>query len=738
MSLQSKKITEAELKTSLNELAHSVAREFALCARKTAIYGPRHPSVTKSLLKPFQILQTLFNYKQHVAFNLFQGDLYVLSFKLRESVFTKELITHMQLHDLALIRLERRVTADELGAFINRLSQRLTRQRHENLVSKFLRDRNMESIVANDEAALELFENGPRFRGDLDGDYSLKNIIMQMLPGDVAGIAELFAGKADQNTWLADFDQELVRYLIPEKIAGIAPKEFENALVNMIARDDDSESIPSELLDDVRAVYDLVDYHPDSNRIRDLLEPVVARKSVDREDNARATSEAGSIRIEAAGQIDHTLERFDSGELNASEAREFGDTFARLLRTGQRGKAVETVARLIDGIETEGAGKRQSALTLLLDAVHQMDLPTHRDLFEKTVDLAAKRIDQGGVAYEYSEFFRALIEQANAFSEYPTMARLVQVLAKRRKIIDDVTIYDSIAVKHALINVDRAEVVNNLIKQLVTADKKTASVVRDILVAIGSERVAMALSHIVTHNSRQVRQHSLKVLGELGKSSLKVFSGMLQRDDLFERDDERYELPDAKWYLVRNSIFVLGLLGDPEGVASLRRRIVDKDVRVRREIIAALEKIGGEDACDLLILMADDPDPEVSRLAVIGAGLIGNEEAVPMIFNVAERKAALSPNVVMALGKIGGADAGKILMRLLANEDELADLGKGQVSRDDLKLAVVKALGEIGDREAISQLRDYRDNLSRTQKIFFRNSAVNQEVDRILTRKKGR
>ena len=76
---------------------------------------------------------------------------------------------------------------------------------------------------------------------------------------------------------------------------------------------------------------------------------------------------------------------------------------------------------------------------------------------------------------------------------------------------------------------------------------------------------------------------------------------------MFARDPQRHELPDDKWYVVRNSIFVLGSLRDPGGVAALRARIDDHDIRVRREIVSALEKIGGDEALDCLTLMADDP-----------------------------------------------------------------------------------------------------------------------------------
>ncbi|MCK4461741.1 MAG: HEAT repeat domain-containing protein, partial [candidate division Zixibacteria bacterium] len=77
-------------------------------------------------------------------------------------------------------------------------------------------------------------------------------------------------------------------------------------------------------------------------------------------------------------------------------------------------------------------------------------------------------------------------------------------------------------------------------------------------------------------------------------------------------------------------------------------------------------------------------------------------------------------------------EARSYLIKLLGCEDELLRLVGDGVSKDDLKLAVIKALGKIGDDEAIDSIRDYNDNMSRTQKLFLKNSAVNKAIKELL------
>jgi HEAT repeat protein len=193
-------------------------------------------------------------------------------------------------------------------------------------------------------------------------------------------------------------------------------------------------------------------------------------------------------------------------------------------------------------------------------------------------------------------------------------------------------------------------------------------------------------------------------------------------------------LPDEKWYVVRNSIFVLGSLRDPQGVAPLRARIDDKDVRVRREIVTALEKIGGEEAIDCFTLMAEDPIIEVREAAVVAIGLVGRPESAPILIDISKKDPRNSIKAVTALGKLGGPEAREFLGKLLNDPEATSELSKGVVSKDDLRVAAVKALGQIGDPDAIEQVRKFRDSQSTTQKLLFKNSSVNKVIAEVMSR----
>jgi hypothetical protein len=193
-------------------------------------------------------------------------------------------------------------------------------------------------------------------------------------------------------------------------------------------------------------------------------------------------------------------------------------------------------------------------------------------------------------------------------------------------------------------------------------------------------------------------------------------------------------LPDEKWYIIRNAIFVTGSLKDPEAGKVLRVRINDPDIRVRREIVAALEKIGGDEAADLLSIMADDVDAQIRKAAIAALGIIGNSEIAPELINLAYRHKTEIINIVSALGSVGGGTASEFLARILTDSRMQSEFAGSHSSRDDIKVAAIKGLGRIGTSQAIDAIHDFRRTASTPKKFIFGESRPAKAADDILSR----
>jgi HEAT repeat protein len=511
----------------------------------------------------------------------------------------------------------------------------------------------------------------------------------------------------------------LVQYILPERIASLSADTI-TAELSQLATENPAE-LPS--------IFQLIASHPKRDRIVNSLGENV-REHIG--EQGPSDSRVNDIRSESKLRIDSIVQDLFGTSPENYRSDQFCDAFRRLLKTGQRQSATETVSHLMDLLAAANHQYRQQALDLLTSSIRTVNLDIDAEVVESAVEKVVGILQSREETYEYSEFIWRLFSKCLHESRFDLLEKITSALSKRRSIEGDVTSYDSMAVKKAFEQINDREVIDSLITELISARQEEATCLRNVLINIGSQEVALGLSEIISHPLRAIRQQTLKILAELGKASLHVFSNIIVDDSWFEREADRHELPDSKWYVIRNSVFVLGNLRDTDGVTALRLRINDTDVRVRREIISTLEKIGGEEASDMLIVMADDPEKEIREAAVIAAGMVGSPESAPLLIDVARRHADLSPRVAIALGKTGGPEAFEFLVRLLEDDDELAVLASGKVTKEELRVAAVKALGYIGDKDVISRLKVFQESQSATQKIFSRHSAVNKAITDIL------
>lgn len=732
------RISESSLNTNLSEIAHSFVRELALSTRKVGIYGSHHPLASKSLEKPFLLYDRLFRFKKYVNLNLQRGYLYVLNIRMKDSIFCDELIQLMQVQDVSAILLKRPLGMPDFSKFVERLTKRYDLSKPENHVAQWVKKNNYDLIEVNTELAYGLFEHGRQMRGDVAGDFSAKNLACQQMGSSLVRLARI--NEAESDTELeelgVDFDRSIIEYLIPEIIASLSVDKIRQELTELVdlmksSREDVDRG---ELVDDYALGFKMANYHPEREAIVENLAEIPDMK-LKRRTAMDRSGPVETIKIESRQHIDQILHRVFNPGGEYFETTDFGDAFRRLLNTGQRGKAGDVMKKLLENLESTQTMHRQHALEMLICAVDSFNLQSDSSVIDDAVKRIVAKVTEQRETFEYSEFVWALIERLLKVRNYQIISDLVVGIAIRKRVDNDVSVFESLAIKKIFGNLNRPETLRTLIDELVRVNHDEAVQIQHILVAIGSEEVALELSKIISHPIRHVRQISLKILAELGKPALKVCSDILIDDAMFEREEGRHELPDSQWYVVRNALFVLGTLKDPDGYIPIRLRLSDPDVRVRREIITSLEKIGGDDAADLLIMMADDPVAEIREAAVVAVGIIGTEEIVPLLCDTIIRNPRVNLKGIHALGKIGGEYARQSLMTFLDDANEFERI-QGKASRDDLKLAIVKALGMIGDQSSIERIKKFKDSMTTTQKIFLKNSPLNKEISQILSRTK--
>ncbi len=685
----------------------------------------------KAIEKPFLILNRIFSYKRFTNVNLHRGELWITNIRIKDSVFASELIRHLQMKELSVLLFERGLERFELARFIDRLLH----YPPESFETGLIEDR-IKNVSVNCAIGLDLLEKKRQYRGDVGGALSIRSLVLNDLNDDLELLADIdSADSAALFDRRIDWDTDILAYLLPEKVAAIPPAEIIRRISRMItdAAAAEEREKQASIAERCQRICELLRFRHDAAELVDRLREVFDSASIPADVKPRLTSPAETIKAETREEFEACLKKALSKPVKGRAIDGIAEPFRRLLSTGQAERAGRYLVDLLSYLDGGDAELRQAALAIITACMAspvdtQRDDPVLRELIKAIIS----RLRRHRESFEYSEIIRQIADRCLREGQFALLRGLLEALAERRATRDGVDVFDSMAVKHALTQIGRPEVIDAMVDELTEADRETIDSIRACLIALSSEEVAVSLSHIITYPSRQVRQGALRVLAELGKASLKVFSRLVMDDDLFEREGGRHELPDAKWWIVRNSVFVLGSIKDPAGIPSLRLRMSDPDVRVRREIVSALEKIGGEDACDLLVLMADDVDREIAEAATIAAGLTGSPDMAPLIIDIARRRPALAPRVISALGRLGGDQVRSWLAEMLVSDERLAELGRGEVSRDELRVAIVRALGHLGDPESIEQIRRFSQARAERSGPLSRNSPLDQVLGDVL------
>ncbi len=733
--------TEKDLNTSLSELAHETLRELFIAAKKVSIYSSSHPLSRKAIGGPFILMEKVFGFKKYFNLHISSGHLYVMNIRVKQSTFAEQTMGYMQILDIIDILFEAGMTADQLALFLDRFVKRLPATDYQNLMTTHLANNKIDTIHINSEKGFKLFESGRQFRADLAGDFSARSIVSQSFGDDLESLSNLLADDYlpfDEfiSRYNIDYYHELVAYLIPEKISSMKAEDIIGLLSKQVIEIVDNVGNPDFLeksgLNKFKNLITALNYHSKREEILGKISDVFADHNVSKEIITLLLPETSVIKIESSEEIDQFLYATFNEALPGHKPDDFRDLFSRLLRTGQKGKAKSVVNILINHLAGSDLDLREKALILIRSIMTTYKKATADFLGLHFIAKLDEYISDGKETFEFSDMIWELAQTTLTDRDYKFLSAICDILQKKRTYENGVWSFESLAAKKSIEELNRRKVIAPLIEDLVRGPRDNIQYIKNILITIGSEDVALALSNIISHESRQVRQYVLKILSEMGKSALNVFSEVMKYDSYFERDEGKRELPDEKWYVVRNSIFVLGSLKDPEACRALELRINDNDTRVRRNIVGALEKIGGDNAADILMIMAEDPDREIRQAAIIAVGFVGPSDNAPELINLAYKRPTEIIDIITMLGKLGGHEAKDFLSELLTDKKLISQFTSGYSSKDELKLATIKALGRIGDIDSINKIKEFDQSLSGTQKIFFGGSKINKAIQDIL------
>jgi len=237
----------------------------------------------------------------------------------------------------------------------------------------------------------------------------------------------------------------------------------------------------------------------------------------------------------------------------------------------------------------------------------------------------------------------------------------------------------------ALVQMASDELTDYLLEALFAADtdQKTRTLLTQVLAYLGDMVANRIMQRLCTEESAPKRKVLSDTLIRSGASILPIVHAYLN---------------DDRWYVVRNAVTIMGDIRSQESLAELSLLLQHEEVRVRRETIRALTKIGGHRAIKALLQTAATDDQEIRRQAILSLGALRAMDAGPTLLALlkhkgwSQREIDLKKDTIRALGEIRAPEATSHLAKILKKKRWL----RRQLN-DELRAAAATALGDIGD-----------------------------------------
>jgi HEAT repeat protein len=258
---------------------------------------------------------------------------------------------------------------------------------------------------------------------------------------------------------------------------------------------------------------------------------------------------------------------------------------------------------------------------------------------------------------------------------------------------------------------------------------QTIQLTEEILESLDGDRVARKMLELFTTNDRAARMSSLRVLSRLGKDSIAAFSTLLSDPGTLLRSEGSSLLKDEQWHKVRNVIYVLGNIRDAQGIELLSNLSQDPDMRVRLEVVKALEKMGLGECVDALLGMLNDQDREVRKRVISALSSLSDESSIEPLMEHLLQTPEDARSAVAAMVKMGGAKSTGFLVKLLRDQG-IGHLASRQ--KDEIRMAVFDTARQINSTDLADEIEKFVEKRGKGLKSLLVKDKVLESANRAV------
>lgn len=230
-----------------------------------------------------------------------------------------------------------------------------------------------------------------------------------------------------------------------------------------------------------------------------------------------------------------------------------------------------------------------------------------------------------------------------------------------------------------------------LLERMEGSDGVSKDAILTILSAAGPAAIKLTVEKMGATNNLAVRKALNTLIVRLGEQAIPPLLAMIG---------------DKRWYIVRNLAAILGDIGSAEAVPELQKCLQHDDIRVSKESIRSLAKIGGKEAEAAIISILRGSLPSLLPQAISSLGGMKSRKAVPELMRIIcsddmfLKTLSLKTEALTAVAMIGERQVTPQLVELLDKRRLIA-----RNRWEQFKIAIANCLGKLGDPRALPSLQ---------------------------------
>ncbi len=733
--------------------------------RRLEMYPPGHPASMQAIEKPFSVLQKILESDGHFIISRVEDKIVVNGKNIEGADLLKRFLEEFQNQDIDSVSIAKNLTKEDLSKFLGFFVKPLGKSTQTVSLPEYIKQNQINSIKV-DQLRYELVEEDEVVvKSDVVEGADLKSQITQMLKDDPDLLREMLLSKsggeagggtgggtgdgsgpgtgagsgggegegAGDGAGSGDLKEKLEQHLqslSDDELLSLLAANLEQSMKN---RTSDEQDLSSELDQMAQMVNQLL-----QDREKDKLLPEIKKMLADK----------GIVKTE------HLDYLFDERWLKSQEVLDELMRMVELLGT-QQVDSERFMFLWQRVIGSDDAEIKTYAMDKLLSQI-ESDSPQTRGLVVSTLEKTLSYFIQNKMEFEFAflkeRLYQRITDELVSANTFETCSRLLQtafgeliarhkfkeadqILAEHRIRLDPQVDFPEEARKVAGDFIRQAS--SDTILSTLTSELREGvpfqdlKIVEEILEGLEGDRVARSLLNVFTADDRAARMSALRVLGRLGANSVSAFSDLLSDQSNFVRESESGLLVNECWYKIRNVIYVLGNIPQPESLELLEKLSHDPDVRVRLEAVKALEKTARPESVKILLSLLDDREDQVRRHVITSLTSLGDESSLEPLKQHFRHQPEDRVSTIAAIGKIGGEKSSEFLLNLLwEKESSISQLSTR--AKDEIKIAALGVLGKTGSPESTGDLQRFVRDRRRGLRSLLVKDRVTEAANRAL------